>query len=131
MTQAGREHYSYRVYADPKTARTFDDRRFGGPIGELIAGEQARVLATQMRQRFEDRDKGAFYFTAAGAADLIVRDVALGFEDAQHGLDGVVRDGVFARQRRDDLAHCRALFLPEHVHEPAFAIGQRGNACGP
>jgi len=43
--QSGRGHYSYTVYADPKTARTFDDRRFGGPIGELIAGEQARVLA--------------------------------------------------------------------------------------
>src|SRR5258705_3281452 len=43
--QTGRGHYSYSVYADPETARTFDDRRFGGPIGELIAGEQARVLA--------------------------------------------------------------------------------------
>ena len=43
--QTGRKHYSYNVYADPKTARTFDDRRFGGPIGDLIAGDQARVLA--------------------------------------------------------------------------------------
>lgn len=43
--RADREHYSYRVYADPKTARTFDEKRFGGPIGELIAGEQGRVLA--------------------------------------------------------------------------------------
>jgi SAM-dependent methyltransferase len=40
-----REHYSYSTYADPKTAQTFDDRRFGGPIGELIAAQQARVLA--------------------------------------------------------------------------------------
>ncbi len=38
-------HYSYTVYADPETARTFDERRFGGPIGEMIAAEQARVLA--------------------------------------------------------------------------------------
>ena len=37
-------HYSYTVYADPVTARTFDARRFGGPIGELIASTQARVL---------------------------------------------------------------------------------------
>ena len=42
--EATRDHYSYAVYADPATARTFDDRRFGGPIGELIAAEQARVL---------------------------------------------------------------------------------------
>jgi 2-polyprenyl-3-methyl-5-hydroxy-6-metoxy-1,4-benzoquinol methylase len=39
-----REHYSYTVYADPATARSFDERRFGGPIGQLIAREQARVL---------------------------------------------------------------------------------------
>ena len=39
-----REHYSYTVYADPATARSFDERRFGGPIGQLIAEEQARVL---------------------------------------------------------------------------------------
>jgi 2-polyprenyl-3-methyl-5-hydroxy-6-metoxy-1,4-benzoquinol methylase len=38
------EHYSYAVYADPATAQTFDDRRFGGPIGELVASTQARLL---------------------------------------------------------------------------------------
>ena len=38
------EHYSYTVYADPQTARTFDDRRFGGPIGELVAETQAAVI---------------------------------------------------------------------------------------
>jgi ubiquinone/menaquinone biosynthesis C-methylase UbiE len=38
-------HYSYTTYADPETARTFDERRFGGPIGDLIASTQARVLA--------------------------------------------------------------------------------------
>jgi ubiquinone/menaquinone biosynthesis C-methylase UbiE len=43
--QTKRKHYSYSVYADPATARTFDDRRFGGPIGALIASEQARVLS--------------------------------------------------------------------------------------
>lgn len=45
MTDRAGRHYSYSVYADPQTARTFDDRRFGGPIGDLIASEQARVLA--------------------------------------------------------------------------------------
>jgi SAM-dependent methyltransferase len=40
-----RDHYSYTVYADPATARSFDDRRFGGPIGELIASSQAEALA--------------------------------------------------------------------------------------
>jgi len=40
------DHYSYTHYADPSTAQTFDDRRFGGPIGELVAADQARVLAS-------------------------------------------------------------------------------------
>ena len=43
-----KEHYSYAAYADPHMARTFDDRRFGGPIGELIAKSQARVLANMV-----------------------------------------------------------------------------------
>jgi 2-polyprenyl-3-methyl-5-hydroxy-6-metoxy-1,4-benzoquinol methylase len=39
-----RDHYSYTVYADTATAESFDERRFGGPIGQLVAEEQARVL---------------------------------------------------------------------------------------
>ena len=46
----GREHYSYTVYADPATARTFDDRRFGGPIGNLVASTQATLLANAVGQ---------------------------------------------------------------------------------
>jgi SAM-dependent methyltransferase len=41
----GRDHYSYTAYADPDMARTFDARRFGGPIGEMVASAQARALA--------------------------------------------------------------------------------------
>ena len=44
MSKSRPDHYSYTVYADPATARTFDRRRFGGPIGQLIAEEQGRVL---------------------------------------------------------------------------------------
>jgi ubiquinone/menaquinone biosynthesis C-methylase UbiE len=49
------EHYSYSAYADPEMARTFDDRRFGGPIGEIVAHTQARVLAN-MVGRITDRE---------------------------------------------------------------------------
>jgi len=42
---ATRDHYSYSHYRDPEVARGFDKRRFGGPIGELVAESQARVLA--------------------------------------------------------------------------------------
>jgi 2-polyprenyl-3-methyl-5-hydroxy-6-metoxy-1,4-benzoquinol methylase len=50
-----RDHYSYSVYANPEIARTFDEKRFSGPIGELIAGTQARVLAN-MIGRIHQRD---------------------------------------------------------------------------
>jgi SAM-dependent methyltransferase len=39
------DHYSYAVYADPGLAERFDALRFGGPIGELLAETQERVLA--------------------------------------------------------------------------------------
>jgi SAM-dependent methyltransferase len=44
VNPANPDHYSYTHYADPETARRFDERRFGGPIGALIAETQARVL---------------------------------------------------------------------------------------
>jgi len=54
-TQPGGDHYSYTHYADRENARSFDDRRFSGPIGEIVAGTQARVLAN-MVGRIQDRD---------------------------------------------------------------------------
>ncbi len=42
----GGDHYSYTVYNDSQTARTFEERRFGGPIGEIVAETQAKVVAT-------------------------------------------------------------------------------------
>jgi len=40
-----RDHYSYSVYADPSTAKNFDRRRFGGPIGQMVAESQAAAVA--------------------------------------------------------------------------------------
>jgi 2-polyprenyl-3-methyl-5-hydroxy-6-metoxy-1,4-benzoquinol methylase len=39
------EHYSYTIYADPAMADRFEQVRFGGPIGALLAETQERVLA--------------------------------------------------------------------------------------
>ena len=64
------DHYSYSAYADPDMARSFDRRRFSGPIGELVAKSQARVLAN-MVGRIKDRemlDVG----TGTGRAALIL-----------------------------------------------------------
>jgi ubiquinone/menaquinone biosynthesis C-methylase UbiE len=67
---ADHEHYSYTAYADPAMAQSFDKRRFSGPIGELVAKTQARVLAN-MVGRIQNRtmlDVG----TGTGRAALIL-----------------------------------------------------------
>jgi len=40
----GKEHYSYRVYANPEVAARFDEDRFGGSIGQLIQQRQEAAL---------------------------------------------------------------------------------------
>ena len=39
-----RPHYSYSAYADPAMAASFDAKRFGGPIGQILLADQERVL---------------------------------------------------------------------------------------
>src|SRR5947208_6460462 len=58
------------MYADPAMARSFDDRRFGGPIGELIAATQADVVASMIGRVHERRilDVG----TGTGRAALML-----------------------------------------------------------
>jgi 2-polyprenyl-3-methyl-5-hydroxy-6-metoxy-1,4-benzoquinol methylase len=77
------DHYSYSVYRDPDTARTFDDKRFGGPIGELIAATQARVLTNFIgrvqRRRILDVGTGtgrAALLLARGAAEVVGVDAS-------------------------------------------------------
>lgn len=42
------KHYSYRIYADPVVARSFDASRFGGPIGTLIKETQESIIFTML-----------------------------------------------------------------------------------
>ena len=39
------DHYSYTAYADAAMASSFDAKRFGGPIGNLLLQDQEQVLA--------------------------------------------------------------------------------------
>jgi ubiquinone/menaquinone biosynthesis C-methylase UbiE len=43
--QGSPDHYSYAVYADPAMAERFDQMRFSGPIGRLIADTQEERIA--------------------------------------------------------------------------------------
>jgi ubiquinone/menaquinone biosynthesis C-methylase UbiE len=78
------EHYSYSVYADPAMAQQFDQARFGGPIGSLLAETQERVLvefaAAGPGCRVVDVGTGtgrAAIALAARGADVIGLDASL------------------------------------------------------
>ena len=74
---ASSEHYSYRLYADPAMANQFDHRRFSGPIGTLVADEQARVMgefvgdATGLRVLDVGTGTGRAAIAFAGAGALV------------------------------------------------------------
>jgi ubiquinone/menaquinone biosynthesis C-methylase UbiE len=70
-----RDHYSYTYYADAANAQSFDARRFGGPIGDLVAKGQADVLADMLGPVNDRRiidvgtgtGRGALLLAGAGA----------------------------------------------------------------
>jgi len=98
MSESARpDHYSYTVYRDPAMARSFDERRFGGPIGELVAGTQARVITNFIGRvqgrRILDAGTGtgrAALFLAGGGA--IVTAI-----DASEDMLDVARERAAAR----------------------------------
>ncbi len=108
------EHYSYRVYADRATAQNFDQRRFGGPIGRLVADDQAQALA-------------AF---VAPSRDRSVLDVGTGTGRAALLLarEGAKVTGIDASEEMLAIARGRAAeerlpirFLPGDAHCLQFA----------
>jgi len=101
-----KSHYSYTVYADPETAGTFDERRFGGPIGSLLAETQEQLLLEFLAPVGHGRllDVG----TGTGRAALVL---------ARHGARVV---GIDASARMLAVARSRA--AAERV-PASFAIG--------
>jgi 2-polyprenyl-3-methyl-5-hydroxy-6-metoxy-1,4-benzoquinol methylase len=101
-----RDHYSYTVYADPVTARSFDERRFGGPIGDLVARDQAEAML-----RFLGPVRG-----------LSVLDVGTGTGRAALLLagEGAIATGVDASEEMLTVARKRAAEQRSDVH---FARG--------
>lgn len=93
------DHYSYTVYADPQTARTFDDRRFGGPIGELVAETQAAVV---LRMAGDIRGRSVLDVgTGTGRAAILLAKAggAVTGVDASEQMLAVARDRARAAGR--------------------------------
>ena len=107
-------HYSYTLYADPVTARTFDERRFGGPIGALVAGTQARVLAN-MVGRVKDRSILDVGTGTGRAALLLARGGA-----RVTGVDASEQMLAIARQRAVEEG-LHVTFQSGDAHDLAFA----------
>ena len=107
------EHYSYSTYADPKTADSFDARRFGGPIGELIAAAQARVLA-EFAGPIEGRTVLDVGTGTGRAAFLLARGGAL-----VTGVDASEEMLRVARARADQ-GHAAVTFLVGDAHTLQF-----------
>jgi 2-polyprenyl-3-methyl-5-hydroxy-6-metoxy-1,4-benzoquinol methylase len=118
------DHYSYTVYADPETARTFDDRRFGGPIGELVAETQAAVLirmAGDIRGRLV-LDVG----TGTGRAALLLAQSGAEVTgvDASEPMLAVARERARAAGRTITFVHrdAHALEFPDRSFEVAISL---------
>jgi SAM-dependent methyltransferase len=119
-----REHYSYTAYADPAMARTFDDRRFGGPIGALVAATQARVLANMIGrvQRRRILDVG----TGTGRAALLL---SRGGAEVT-GVDASEQMLAVAKKRAEEeglgirflLGDARTLDFPDRSFDVAISL---------
>ncbi len=99
-----RDHYSYTLYADPAIARSFDERRFGGPIGAIVASGQASVL-----ERFLGPVRGRSILdvgTGTGRAAFLMTDLGarvIGV-DASEEMLTIARDRATGRTERPDFA---------------------------
>lgn len=116
MSEPGRDHYSYAMYADPAMAERFEGMRFSGPIGRLIAGTQedviARFLAPLQGRTVLDVGTG----TGRGAIALARRGAVVTGVDASAEMLEVAR-------RRAAEAGVEVTFSREDAHRLPFDDG--------
>jgi SAM-dependent methyltransferase len=103
------DHYSYSVYADPAMAESFEELRFGGPVGQLLARAQEEVLAEYLdpldRRTVLDVGTG----TGRAAIALARRGAVVTGVDASAGMLAVGR-------RRAEAAGVPVTFEPGDAH---------------
>ena len=106
-------HYSYELYADPRMAESFEGMRFSGPVGRLIAEQQAQVIAAFLDpiagQRILDVGTG----TGRGAIALAARGARVTGVDASAEMLAVAR-------RRAEEEHVDVEFVQGDAHGLAY-----------
>ena len=109
-----KSHYSYELYADPAMAEAFDGMRFSGPVGQLIAEQQAQVIAAFLDplagQQILDVGTG----TGRGAIALALRGARV------TGVDASAEMLAVARRRAAD-AGVQVEFVQGDAHGLAYA----------
>jgi SAM-dependent methyltransferase len=115
-------HYSYRAYADPAMAATFDAKRFGGPIGSILLADQERVLeeflGSVSGRRILDLGTG----TGRAALALAGRGAIVSGIDASSEMLAVARARAAAAQLSIDFAEGDAHALPFADRAFEFAV---------
>ncbi len=108
------DHYSYAVYADPVHAGRFDQLRFSGPIGTLVAETQERVLVEFLADLGGARILDVGTGTGRAALLLARRGAVVTGVDASVQMLQVARE----RAQREQLA---VEFAVGDAHQLAFA----------
>ena len=85
------DHYSYQLYADPQMAEAFEGMRFSGPVGRLIAEQQAQVIANFLDPIAGRQILDVGTGTGRGAIALAARGARLTGVDASAEMLAVAR----------------------------------------
>jgi len=118
------EHYSYAVYADPAHAGRFDQLRFSGPIGTLLAETQEQVLVDFLPGLEGSTVLDVGTGTGRGALLLARRGAVVTGVDASPQMleiarERAQREGVTARFDVGDAHH---LAFPDRSFDAAVSL---------
>ena len=109
-----KSHYSYELYADPRMAEAFDGMRFSGPVGRLIAEQQAQVIAAFLDPLAGQHVLDVGTGTGRGAIALALRGARV------TGVDASAEMLAVARRRAAD-AGVQVEFVQGDAHALTFA----------
>ncbi len=117
-------HYSYSAYADPAMAASFDSKRFGGPIGQILLADQERVLAAFLGDVSNRRVLDMATGTGRAALALARRGARVTGVDASAEMLNVARaraaDAALAIEFAEGDAH--ALAYPDSAFDAVVCL---------